>query len=411
MNWSIENGTYYVSRNGDDVNSGGLESPLRTMGEAISRAEDGDKLVLGTGQYLSEIDLQNKSLVLEADGWVELDEEAQIIRPGAKTILIGLQIKTFISGDFKQLNRCLFFNATIDDFSGIIYHCLFSDSTLDVSGSVQLINGTLESSSLSITNTGTITQCVNTHIGRTSSIELLSSDVLEFNFCNIQEGGAIKIDGVSFIDLPSLRLSFPQFLAEAISEEPKFGSEELGIFTLSGDSELISGGKLGKFIGAFNYGVALTSANNGFQINDDLVIDDQGFYGLKNGVNETTILSNPIRFSIPESIETIHLSAIQCFLPEINAIVSERSDLVNGGLDFRFRFATNEDALLLKEFQTLQWNSSPLTSNSGNGFGSQRVLFFQLEVVLRQESFSRFLLQESGNFILQENLSKIIIEP
>lgn len=65
---SLAASTLHVSVDGDDSGSGSVDDPLRTISRAVSRASDGDQIVVGAGRFHEQVQVYGKEVHLVGAG-------------------------------------------------------------------------------------------------------------------------------------------------------------------------------------------------------------------------------------------------------------------------------------------------------------------------------------------------------
>lgn len=420
--WTKQNGDLYVSRFGFDSGDGSPLKPFRTIQKAISSASDSSRIIIGAGLYRENLNFFNKSIILESDGIVFLDHAGTcIVNQGKNTQLIGLNICNYdnvLLGEFNIIERCKIKNASFTNVGGLFYHTLIVSSSVILAFQSKLVNCTLIASNIEQTSTAQIDRLVNVHIGESSVVQLISSKLLFFDYCNLSVDSQIKIDSIVYTTIHDINTAHPTILQHGIQVDAHFADVMSGNYTLLADSELIGAGIYGKFIGAFNKAYYVGENILDGSTFTNIAKSPDGYYYLVSKLEDGLLETPIIDFGIPTNISIPHLFAEQYF--NAKHLVSFNSESTPAGeLTFEMRFANNEEVLKTLPFQKYHWNNYLYNYTNGSGNASAVVTaneikrisarYFQLKIKFLNIG-DKYLLQEDGSFLLQESGDKIILE-
>lgn len=424
--WRVLDGDVYVSYDGNDQSNGHPQKPVATLQRAIALATAGQKIVAGTGIYNENVDGQNKSCTIMADGTVEMYGTviggAAFSAMGTSCVISGIRIYDYATVSSSTLARaedCVIQNTPVTNTMNTLLRCIIKNSAL--TGTVdQLMGCTFIGVSKSQPAGGvTVSSC---HFDVTSNFTFASATTQVFDYCNQETGSTIKIDGTVYNNAAAVFAAFPQYQENGQTIPPQFNATAYNDYTLKLTSPLTQTGADAQPVGAWPQAISYDSKQLAKSLLKGIVFDNDGYMTLAEGEKEGFIETFVIDLLETRVVGRIDLFAEQHFSHDYFGSVTVNQNIFEPPrpITFLMRFANNDRDILKTDYKEFIWDKIPTVDVKGFGNGSldfnalnERLVFaryVQLRIILRHTSDSFFLLLENNDLLLQENDSKLKTE-
>lgn len=437
--WSVFDANIYVSSSaGSETPDGSPTNPYSTVQDAITASATGDKIVVGTGLYIENLDGEAKNLQIVADGIATFDGESingilfSNFENGSK--FKNLQIKNYssaityeASAEYFTFDNCEIDNCEYLNVHGHIVNTLVLNTIVMANADAYVNNCTFIRTQFGLDSLNKFIEIKNSIFGKECVINIESSITTYFDYCNIEPGSTINIDSNSFTDILTARSTFSQYFEYSLNIESGFNNLSMGDYSLSRQSQLINAGEAGIHIGAYSQGQSFHNSINSEESSlldyatlTNISITDNGNYVITPPHTTGTIETVEIDLGSVTTPGKISIFAEQDFdTPPYNAVADVHN---NSGypniLTYEMRFSNIQGELATLPYKEFAWNTQPMIDSEGYGNGNINfdsisampvtARYFQVKITLRDETF--FLLNEDGSYILRENGYKIILE-
>lgn len=421
--WNALTGALYVALEGSDSRGDGSPKlPYRTIQQAINIASPGQIIVIGAGTYTEVLDGQQKSLQLIADGFCAIagvQTGAALSNwgnaPSSKIQGLGFfQNATILDGPIALLQNCYFFDGEIRNFGGTFSHCLIYRGELGAPFDTEFINCTLDDAKID-NRINRITRLKNCFIGNATQMELFTSILLDFDYCNFYTAD-LFIDGTFPQSLSALQLAFPQYQQNGISAAPQFNGTFLE-YSLSSSSPMINAGEGGTFMGAYGPGYSFHPAAMGRDaVLSDVATSPIGAFCLPQDptITQGTIDSGEIDLGGVQALGRIRLFGNQDFDNRGQFGVVD-TDPLNGNptqLKYEMRFSNIPGEIATLPWKTFIWNNFPTVDQYGYGNGDLAFDALSAELIITQYIQFRVTLRAGTltSLLLQQNYFRLLTE-
>lgn len=429
--WLVIDGDIYISSIGSDINGDGSPgNPYATIQKGVIAAVTDQKIVVGTGTYIENIDGLQKNLQFIADGQVILNGtyiKGEAFSNLGDSLGSTSRLESFIIVGYDSAidNRVgvakdlILIKCGLTNFRGEIRNCVIEKATIAATASAYLYNCTfIDVQTLSA---GYLREILDCHFDKDCVFNLVTTGTTTktdvFDYCNQEPGSVINIDSTDYLDADSVFVAFPSspaFQEHGLSEVPQFNVPIPFDYTLQSTSPLLFAGSLGQHIGAAGRAVAQSySTLMGAATLTNVTIDTKGRYHLVPGATNGTILTPMIDIGSERLLGKINLFALQHFEePPGNAVVDKSNTVSNpNNITFQMRSGGTVEEFEAAPFKEFIWDKDPTIDDSGksNGQADFNVLtsagivarYVQLLITLNDNT--SLLLQENGCLLLQED--------
>lgn len=426
--WTVLDGDIYVSYRGNDTSGNGSPTkPYQTIAKAIAMAGNGKKIVVGTGQYNDPVDGAGKSCRIKGDGTVtfkwagtgnsfdnmgpDAELESVTVQQGSESVLNGM----------KRIAYCSLLYGTIRGAVGKIEHTLLKYISFDANTSTvqtQMINVTCIEAIF--TEEKAIARLENCHFDCNTFVHVSSLPLTYFDHCNQEPGSTVSIGpSSSFSTAQAVHSSNSAYQEHGKSVTEPFNPPLFVNYTLPVQSPLLFAGSNGRHIGAFEPALGFDGNTLTGEVLTNVTADANGYYTLEDSRYEGTIVTGEIDLGETRELGKIDLFAEQIFnLDDLNAVVDTDTGITRGDMiTFEMRFANYAGGTSRIAYREFRWDSKPMIDATGRGNGhpvfdrstamAVKARYVQFRITLREPSF--YILQEDGSRLLQQNVSKLIL--